>query len=66
MWFFVPDGNKLALADRINRLIDNPEMRRSFSKAGVLRAEFFKINVVMNQWKNFFENLVKGKVTSFF
>ena len=64
--FFVPDGNKLALADRINRLIDNPEMRRSFSKAGVLRAEFFKINVVMNQWKNFFENLVKGKVTSLF
>ena len=56
--YYVPDGNIRALANRIISLIEDPERRRSFSTAAVLRADCFNIDVIMNRWKTFFEDIV--------
>ena len=55
--YVVQDGDIPALAERISTLIENTDLRSSFSKASVVRAKLFDKDVVMMRWKALLEEL---------
>ena len=55
--FVVKEGDVLAFAERMCELIENEDLRHSFSQASVIRAKLFDRDVVMKQWKNLIEEL---------
>lgn len=57
--FLVPDNDIKQLAEKIALLIDDTNMRKEFSKAAIEKSKEFSVEVVMNQWKSLFENLLK-------
>lgn len=53
--FLVEDGNIELYAQKVCLLIENEELRKQFSLAGIQRSKLFDITPVMKQWKELFE-----------
>lgn len=56
--FIVENGDTRLFAERVCRLIQDKELRSQFAKAGIERAKQFNVDIIMNQWKSLFENLI--------
>ena len=57
--FLVPDGDIQLLAKKICQLIEDPEMRQRFSQSAIERSKDFSVDIVMQKWRNLFEELTK-------
>jgi len=55
--FLVPDGDVRGLTAAINRLIENPELRRQMGAVGAQRAEQFAADRIAVRWEQLFEEL---------
>ena len=56
--FLVPDNDIKQLAEKITILIEDSNRRNEFSKAALKKSKEFSVEIVMNQWKSLFENLL--------
>ena len=52
----VKNGDIEALADGLNKLITDEDLRLSMAKAGVKNVQRFKINHIAEQWRSVFES----------
>lgn len=59
--FLVYDGDIKLFAERLCQLIENEDLRRSFSKNAIESAKFFDADIIMNRWKALFEELTSHK-----
>lgn len=57
--FLVENGDIRLFAERICRLIEDEDLRKHLSKNAIERAKLFNIEVIMNQWKTLFEDIIK-------
>ena len=55
--YLVEDGNEKEIVDRINDLIENKEKRKEFSSHSLDETDKFDFSYIINQWKEFFEEL---------
>lgn len=55
--FVVKNGDISAFADKLCILMENADLRQSFSQASVMRSKLFNRDVVMQQWKVLIEEL---------
>jgi len=59
---YIIDNNNIdSFAEKLCYLIDHPEIRKSFSKAAINKAQLYQIDTIMNQWKLLFESLLSEK-----
>ena len=59
--FTVPPGSPEALTDAINRLLDDPELRKSFGRAGVRRAKReFSLETMTNRILRLYEAVLNA------
>lgn len=58
--FLVENHNNVLFVEKINKLIENEELRKSFSKAALKRAEAFNMNVIIQKWKNLFDQVLNS------
>lgn len=56
--YIVEDGNIELFAERLGFLMDNVDIRKSFSKEAIERAKIFNKESIMQQWKALFETLI--------
>lgn len=57
--YVVENGNINVFADKLNYLMDHPEVRKSFSIAAVNKVKSYHVDTIMKQWKSLFESLTK-------
>lgn len=57
--FLVENGDIRIFADRLCRLIENDDLRKEFSKAAIEKANTFDVDITMNKYKTFYEQLVR-------
>ena len=55
--FLVEDGDIRIFAERLCRLIEDEDLRKHFSKAAIEKADTYDVDVIMNKWKEFYEQL---------
>jgi glycosyltransferase involved in cell wall biosynthesis len=53
----VPDGNIKALAAALNRLIEDPQLRRRMSDDGLVRVQEYAPERIAARWERIFEEL---------
>lgn len=58
--FLVYDGEIRIFADRLCRLIEDENLRKQFSKAAIEKSKTFDVDVIMNKWKELFEQILNG------
>ena len=58
--FLVEDGDTRLFAERLCYLIENEELRKHFSKAAIEKAKYFDVDIIMNKWKELFEELTRS------
>lgn len=56
--FLIEEGNIRELADRLVQLIEDPELRKSMGREGVLNSEEFGIEKIMWKWESLFNDLL--------
>lgn len=56
--FLIKDGDIKQFAERLCYLIENTNIRKDLSNEAIKRAATFDIDVIMNKWKNLFENVL--------
>jgi len=56
--FLVENGDTRLFSERLCRLIENEELRKDFSKAAIEKAKTFDVDITMNKYKTFYEQLV--------
>lgn len=56
--FIVEQNNIELLAYKISLLIEDEELRHSFSERTILKMENFRLEKIIGQWKNLFQELV--------
>lgn len=54
--FLVPDGNIKMLAEKINLLIDDENLRAEMGKKAIIESERYSQEKIMNKWNNLFIN----------
>lgn len=59
--FLVPLNDEKMLAERIIRLVNNPELRATMGSKALLRVKDFDISVIVKQWMELFEREIKDK-----
>jgi glycosyltransferase involved in cell wall biosynthesis len=59
--FLVPEGNVAVLAERIMRLIGDQDLRLAMGKSGRIRSVRFSEKVIMQQWIDLFNQMIKDK-----
>lgn len=59
--FLVEVNDEMALANKINILIENEELRKQMSDAVIIKAEKYKIENITSMWMNLFTKLQNGK-----
>lgn len=61
--FLVPAGDERMLAERICRLIENPELRAGMGASALAKSENYRIENIVQMWTELFERLSaeKGK-----
>ena len=57
--YVIENGNICLFAEKLNYLMDHPEIRKQFSKAAIYKAQSYHVDTIMNQWKQLFESLTK-------
>ena len=57
--YVIENGNIGLFAEKLNYLMDHPEIRKQFSKAAIYKAQSYHVDTIMNQWKQLFESLTK-------
>lgn len=57
--FLIEDGNKEAFAEKINLLIEDEKLRIHIGEKAKKCSKKYDLDVVMKQWKNLFELIVK-------
>ena len=57
----VNEGDIAGLADGINRLIEDEDLRRAMGKKAQLKAEQYSMERIGKQWMDLFESLIKQK-----
>jgi glycosyltransferase involved in cell wall biosynthesis len=55
--YVVENGNINAFADKLNYLMDHPEVTKLFSIAAINKVRSYHVDTIMNQWKSLFESL---------
>lgn len=55
--FLVENGETRLFAERLCRLIEDKELRMQFSKRAIEKAKSFDVDVIMNKWRNLFEQI---------
>jgi len=58
--FLVEDGNENLFIEKLNLLIENENLRIEMGRSAKENSYRYTIDVIMLQWKNLFENLVKN------
>ena len=56
--FLVDNGDIRIFADRLSRLIEDENLRKQFSKASIEKSMIFDVDVIMNKWRDFFEQIL--------
>ncbi len=59
--FLVENGDVRLFAERLCRLIEDFELRKSFSIECIEQAKKYDVDIIMNQWKILYEDLVLQK-----
>lgn len=59
--FLVPPGNATELAERIDRLVRQPELRSTFGARAQKDAERFRLDKVIRQYEQFYMSLLEEK-----
>lgn len=59
--FLVDNGDIRIFADRLCRLIEDEKLRKQFSKNSLERSKLYDIDVIMNKWKAFYEQMLNAK-----
>lgn len=57
----VPLGDVSAFAEKLIRLIKDPQLRASLAEGGLKTAQSCSLEKVASQWKAMFDNLMRGK-----
>ena len=57
--FLVENGEVKLFAERLCRLIEDEELRMQFSKRAIEKAKSFDVEVIMNKWRNLFEQIIQ-------
>ena len=55
--YLIENGNGELLAQKISYLIENPEIRKDFSRSSLEQVKKYRIDIVMDRWKELFESL---------
>jgi glycosyltransferase involved in cell wall biosynthesis len=55
--FLVENGDIRSFADRVCRLIENQDLRKQFSQAGIEHAKNFDFRIIIQKWKELFDSL---------
>lgn len=58
--FLVENHNNVLFVEKINELIENEELRKSFSKAALKRAEAFNMNIIIQKWEKLFDQVLNS------
>lgn len=53
--FLIPDGDIVLFAKKLSLLMSDIELRQQFSEASIERAKLFDVDVIMNQWRELFQ-----------
>jgi len=59
--YLVEQENINSFAEKIIFLIDNENIRKNFSIRSIKKMEKFDIEIIMNNWKYLFENMINNK-----
>ena len=59
--FLVDNGDIRIFADRLCQLIEDEELRKQFSKNSLEKSKLYDIDVIMNKWKELYEQLLNDK-----
>ena len=59
--FLVPVGDKMALADRICRLIEDPNLREQMGGSALETSKQFSMDSIIHRWMSLFEDLIAEK-----
>lgn len=55
--YIVENGNTSLFANRLNELMKNANIRKSFSKAAIEKAKLYNKDTIMQQWETLFQTL---------
>lgn len=55
--FLVENGDIRLFAERVCRLIENQDLRKQFSQAGIEHAKTFDVHTIIQKWKELFDSL---------
>ena len=56
--FLVDNGDIRLFAERICQLIENEDLRKIFSTNALEKANTFNVDLIMNKWKELFEQMI--------
>lgn len=56
--FLVDNGDIRLFAERMCQLIENEDLRKSFSTNALKKANTFNVDLIMNMWKELFEQII--------
>ena len=60
--FLVENGDISLFAERVCRLIESQELRKQFSQACIEHAKVFDVHIVIQKWKDLFEDILDAPV----
>ena len=58
--FLIPQGNRIEMANALNRLIEDEELRHQMGAASVGRADRFSPQAIMDRWENLLVSLINS------
>ena len=58
--FLVENGEIKLFAERLCRLIEDEDLRKHFSKASIEKANTFDVDIIMNKYKELYEQMLNG------
>ena len=56
--FLVENGETRLFAERLCRLIEDDYLRKQFSKRAIEKAKTYDVDIIMNKWKELFEQIL--------
>ncbi|MBL8190921.1 MAG: glycosyltransferase, partial [Acidobacteria bacterium] len=60
--FLVPAGDVVAMAEKINLLVENPALRQAMGRNGVRRVlERFDVRAITRRWEQTYESLLQDQ-----
>ncbi|MBE6594440.1 MAG: glycosyltransferase family 4 protein [Ruminococcaceae bacterium] len=59
--FLVPREDATAIAERLSRIVETPEISERISKAAIEITDFFSEQIIADKWESYFEHVVNNK-----